>query len=82
MLYSTFYIQYAYRVDGGELFDKIVEKGFYSERDAQQVIRNVISALQYLHSNNIAHRDLKVILFTNSHRYPLHPPSLYVWDIS
>jgi len=44
---------------GGELFDKIVSKGNYSERDACLVIKNVLSAIEYLHQNNIAHRDLK-----------------------
>lgn len=48
------------RVSGGELFDKIVEKGFYTEKEAQSVVKNVSSALKYLHSINIAHRDLKV----------------------
>jgi len=46
-------------VSGGELFDKIVEKGFYCERDASTVIKNVIHAIQYLHEQKIAHRDLK-----------------------
>jgi len=46
-------------VTGGELFDKIVEKGSYSEKDASFVMRQIIDACRYLHENNIVHRDLK-----------------------
>jgi calcium/calmodulin-dependent protein kinase I len=46
-------------VRGKELFDKIVEKGMYSEKDAANIIRQVVSAVEYLHANGIAHRDLK-----------------------
>eukprot|EP01095_Lingulamoeba_sp_RSL-Kostka_P014432 TRINITY_DN62_c0_g1_i2.p1 TRINITY_DN62_c0_g1~~TRINITY_DN62_c0_g1_i2.p1 ORF type:complete len:337 (-),score=134.15 TRINITY_DN62_c0_g1_i2:105-1115(-) len=46
-------------VDGKELFDKIVEKGQYSEQDAANIVRQIVSAVDYLHANGIAHRDLK-----------------------
>jgi len=46
-------------VDGGELFDKIIEKHFYSERDASIIVNQIVGAIDYLHKNNIAHRDLK-----------------------
>uniref|UniRef100_A0A674MKY3 Protein kinase domain-containing protein n=1 Tax=Takifugu rubripes TaxID=31033 RepID=A0A674MKY3_TAKRU len=47
------------RVSGGELFDRIVEKGFYTEMDASRLIRQVLDAVNYLHSMGIVHRDLK-----------------------
>lgn len=50
----------SHRVSGGELFDRIVEKGFYTEMDASRLIRQVLDAVNYLHSMGIVHRDLKV----------------------
>ena len=46
-------------VTGGELFDRIVAKTFYSEREAKIAIRDIVSALAYCHGLGIVHRDIK-----------------------
>ncbi|GBG31164.1 Protein kinase, putative [Hondaea fermentalgiana] len=46
-------------LDGGELFDRIVENGTFSEKDASDLSRSIIGAIGYLHSLGIVHRDLK-----------------------
>lgn len=50
-------------VTGGELFDRIVEKGSYTEKDAADLIRQVLEAVDYMHEQGVVHRDLKVLYF-------------------
>jgi len=45
--------------EGGELFNRIVEKGCFSEKEASRAIRQITSAVQFLHSMGIVHRDIK-----------------------
>lgn len=44
---------------GGQLLTKIEERNHFSEREACQIIRDLASALCFLHKKGIAHRDLK-----------------------
>ncbi|XP_069477400.1 serine/threonine-protein kinase H2 [Ambystoma mexicanum] len=44
---------------GGELFDRIIAKGSFTERDATKVLHMVLDGIRYLHGLGITHRDLK-----------------------
>ncbi|KAF0889588.1 hypothetical protein E2562_028679 [Oryza meyeriana var. granulata] len=44
---------------GGELFDSIVRKGHYTERQAAKLARVIVSVVEWCHSHGVMHRDLK-----------------------
>ena len=45
--------------EGGELFEAISEQGAFTEQDCAYILRQILSAVSYLHSKNIMHRDIK-----------------------
>lgn len=46
-------------MEGGELFNWIVERKSFSEADAQRVVMTLLYTLDYCHERGIVHRDLK-----------------------
>lgn len=52
---------------GGELFDRIVKRGHYTERKAAQLTRTILGVVEACHSLGVMHRDLKPenFLFVN-----------------
>ncbi|XP_062859056.1 calcium/calmodulin-dependent protein kinase (CaM kinase) II gamma 1 isoform X11 [Trichomycterus rosablanca] len=46
-------------VTGGELFEDIVAREYYSEADASQCISQILESVSHIHQHDIVHRDLK-----------------------
>lgn len=46
-------------VTGGDLFDRIIQKGRYPEAEAAGIVSNMATALAHMHQRNLIHRDLK-----------------------
>lgn len=44
---------------GGELFDRIINEGHFSEEAAKNLFGQIIKSLLYCHKHGICHRDLK-----------------------
>ncbi|KAL8480074.1 hypothetical protein ACS0TY_026854 [Phlomoides rotata] len=45
--------------EGGELFDRIVARGHYTERAAALIMRTTVEVVQACHQHGVMHRDLK-----------------------
>ena len=46
-------------IQGGELFERITKKEYYSEKDARDLIQMLLETVNYLHEDGVVHRDLK-----------------------
>ena len=55
----SYYYLVTEQMKGGELFDRIVSKSFYNEKEARDVCAILFESLGYCHSKSVAHRDLK-----------------------
>ncbi|CAH2057586.1 unnamed protein product [Thlaspi arvense] len=45
--------------EGGELFDRIIQRGHYTERKAAELTRIIVGVVEACHSLGVMHRDLK-----------------------
>mmetsp|Transcript_66951 Transcript_66951/g.193497 ORF Transcript_66951/g.193497 Transcript_66951/m.193497 type:complete len:368 (-) Transcript_66951:90-1193(-) len=54
-----FYYLVTEKMMGGELFDRIVQKSYYNEKEARDVCVILFDAIRYCHKHKVAHRDLK-----------------------
>lgn len=54
--------------EGGELFDRIIAKGHYSERAAAALCREIVTVVHSCHSMGVLHRDLKPENFLFLHK--------------
>lgn len=65
---------------GGELFDRIVQKVVYTEKEARDLVTVLLEAVKYCHERGIVHRDLKVC---HANRFsPAHSAGMYVCRLS
>ncbi|XP_061900824.1 MAP kinase-activated protein kinase 3 [Entelurus aequoreus] len=59
-------------MEGGELFSRIQARGdqAFTEKEASEIMRDIGSAIEFLHNINIAHRDIKPenLLYTSKHK--------------
>jgi calcium/calmodulin-dependent protein kinase I len=46
-------------MEGGELLEYIIEKKTFTEKEARNCSKSVLSALAYMHEKRVAHRDIK-----------------------
>lgn len=56
---NHYYMVFEY-INGGQMLDYIISHGRLRERSARNFARQIGSALQYCHANNVVHRDLKI----------------------
>jgi Protein kinase domain len=60
-------------VDGGELFDLIMDVGNFEEEPGRYIIKQLVSAVRYMHANNVVHRECVVL------RFPLPKICVFFW---
>jgi len=65
---------------GGELLDRIVEAGHFTEKDAAAVVQQMLSAVFYMHKNGVCHRDLKPENFLFFDKGPINKNILKMID--
>lgn len=69
---------YSPSVAGGELFDFLAEKESLTEEEATEFLKQILNGVQYLHSLQIAHFDLKVSWTDKNLNCNQHPLKSFV----
>ena len=49
------------RLNGGELFDYVIQKDYLDEAEATYYMKQILAGLAYVHKKSIVHLDLKVV---------------------
>ena len=69
-------------LDGGELFDRIIEQGNFTEAAAARAFKQLLQALNFMHNLSIAHRDLKPENLIFASRRPKAPLKLIDFSLA
>jgi calcium-dependent protein kinase len=65
---------------GGELFDRIIDAGHFTEVQAAILMQQIVRATYYMHQHHVAHRDLKPENFLFVTKDPIEKNSLKLID--
>eukprot|EP00928_Gymnodinium_smaydae_P018456 TRINITY_DN17022_c0_g2_i1.p1 TRINITY_DN17022_c0_g2~~TRINITY_DN17022_c0_g2_i1.p1 ORF type:complete len:507 (+),score=172.99 TRINITY_DN17022_c0_g2_i1:91-1611(+) len=65
---------------GGELFDRIIDVGHFTEVQAAIIMQQIIRAIYYMHENHVCHRDLKPENFIFMTKEPIEKNLLKIID--
>uniref|UniRef100_A0A8C2BGF8 Calcium/calmodulin-dependent protein kinase (CaM kinase) II beta 2 n=1 Tax=Cyprinus carpio TaxID=7962 RepID=A0A8C2BGF8_CYPCA len=68
-------------VTGGELFEDIVAREYYSEADASHCIHQILESVNHIHHHDIVHRDLKVSMGSALAHCMCHVTLTYVYNV-
>jgi len=65
---------------GGELFDRIIEAGHFTEVHAAHLMKQIVGAIYYMHENHVCHRDLKPENFLFMTKEPIDKTLIKIID--